>query len=142
MINFLSICSLIMVFLSGYGNDFPKQTLDKCSDSKVVSDLKEKIPSKIFKNAYEFSAFRAAGIDYETYKKAIAKHYNYTDVIEINSISNFNLNSDSCTAMINATLRGFESRKLWSVTYKVSSANKTEILDLVYFSEDHSKDFE
>lgn len=31
---------------------------------------------------------------------------NYTDMIEINSISNFDLNFDSCMATINAALKG------------------------------------
>ncbi|BDL76270.1 hypothetical protein [Campylobacter jejuni] len=46
---------------------------------------------------------------------------NYTDMIEINSISNFDLNFDSCTATINAALKGEQRKGLWSVVYKVSN---------------------
>ena len=42
---------------------------------------------------------------------------NYTDMIEINSISNFDLNFDSCMATINAALKGEQRKGLWSVVY-------------------------
>lgn len=116
--------------------------LEQCNNHEVISNLKEKIPSEIFKNMYELSGFKAQGIDYESYEKSMkemAKHYgkiNYTDMIEINSISNFDLNSDSRMAMVNATLKGENRKGLWSVAYKVSSANKTEISDLAYVNGD------
>lgn len=87
-------------------------SLDKCDNTAVVSNLKEKIPSEILKNLYELSGLKAQGINYEDYTKGfkeMAKHYgkvNYTDMIKINSISNFELNFDSCMTTINATLKG------------------------------------
>ncbi|EAI3388180.1 hypothetical protein ACP0SI_02075 [Campylobacter coli] len=112
--------------------------LEQCDNAKIISSLKKQIPIEIFKNMYELSGFKAQGIDYESYEKSMkemAKHYgktNYTDMIEINSISNFVLNSDSCMVMVNAILKGENRKGLWSVTYKVFSANKVKISKLAY----------
>ncbi len=117
-------------------------SLDKCDNTAVVSNLKEKIPSEIFKNLYELSGLKAQGIDYEDYAKGlkeIAKHdgmVNYTDMIEINSISNFDLNFDSCMATINAALKGEQRKGLWSVVYKVSNINQVKITDITYINGD------
>nr|EIM3958288.1 hypothetical protein [Campylobacter jejuni] len=114
----------------------------KCDNTAVVSNLKEKIPSEIFKNLYELSRLKAQGIDYEDYAKGlkeIAKHdgmVNYTDMIEINSISNFDLNFDSCMATINAALKGEQRKGLWSVVYKVSNINQVKITDITYINGD------
>lgn len=117
-------------------------SLDKCDNTAVVSNLKEKIPSEIFKNLYELSGLKAQGIDYEDYAKGlkeIAKHdgmVNYTDMIEVNSISNFDLNFDSCMATINAALKGEQRKGLWSVVYKVSNINQVKITDITYINGD------
>ncbi|EPD5780973.1 hypothetical protein ACWU1A_001679 [Campylobacter jejuni] len=69
----------------------------------------------------------------------MAKHYgkvNYTDMIEINSISNFDLNFDSCMATINTTLKGEQRKGLWSVVYKVSNINQVKITDITYINGD------
>lgn len=116
--------------------------LEQCDNAKIISSLKKQIPSEIFKNMYELSGFKAQGIDYESYEKSMkemAKYYgktNYTDMIEINSISNFVLNSDSCMAMVNAILKGENGKGLWSVTYKVFSVNKVKISELAYVNGD------
>ncbi len=71
--------------------------------------------------------------------KEIAKHdgmVNYTDMIEINSISNFDLNFDSCMATINAALKGEQRKGLWSVVYKVSNINQVKITDITYINGD------
>lgn len=102
---------VILFFLMGFVL-LQANSLDKCDNTAVVSNLKEKIPSEIFKNLYELSGLKAQGIDYEDCVKGLkemAKHdgmVNYTDMIEINSISNFDLNFDSCMATINAALKG------------------------------------
>ncbi|EAI3126854.1 hypothetical protein ACME30_001797, partial [Campylobacter jejuni] len=122
---------VILFFLMGFAL-LQANSLDKCDNTAVVSNLKEKIPSEIFKNLYELSGLKAQGIDYEDYAKGlkeIAKHdgmVNYTDMIEINSISNFDLNFDSCMATINAALKGEQRKGLWSVVYKVSNINQVK----------------
>lgn len=135
---------VILFFLMGGGGFALLQanSLDKCDNTAVVSNLKEKIPSEIFKNLYELSGLKAQGIDYEDYAKGlkeIAKHdgmVNYTDMIEINSISNFDLNFDSCMATINAALKGEQRKGLWSVVYKVSNINQVKITDITYINGD------
>ncbi|HED5526301.1 TPA: hypothetical protein SE003_000540 [Campylobacter jejuni] len=128
---------VILFFLMGFAL-LQANSLDKCDNTAVVSNLKEKIPSEIFKNLYELSGLKAQGIDYEDYAKGlkeIAKHdgmVNYTDMIEINSISNFDLNFDSCMATINAALKGEQRKGLWSVVYKVSNINQVKITDIIY----------
>lgn len=128
---------VILFFLMGFAL-LQANSLDKCDNTAVVSNLKEKIPSEIFKNLYELSGLKAQGIDYEDYAKGlkeIAKHdgmVNYTDMIEINSISNFDLNFDSCMATINAALKGEQRKGLWSVVYKVSNINQVKITDITY----------
>ncbi|EIM4944735.1 hypothetical protein LM939_001229 [Campylobacter coli] len=132
---------VILFFLMGFAL-LQANSLDKCDNTAVVSNLKEKIPSEIFKNLYELSGLKAQGIDYEDYAKGlkeIAKHdgmVNYTDMIEINSISNFDLNFDSCMATINATLKGEQRKGLWSVVYKVSNINQVKITDITYINGD------
>ncbi|MBX1960584.1 hypothetical protein I9Q37_08425 [Campylobacter coli] len=132
---------VILFFLMGFAL-LQANSLDKCDNTAVVSNLKEKIPSEIFKNLYELSGLKAQGIDYEDYPKGlkeIAKHdgmVNYTDMIEINSISNFDLNFDSCMATINAALKGEQRKGLWSVVYKVSNINQVKITDITYINED------
>ncbi|HFN7086990.1 TPA: hypothetical protein ACL01T_001475 [Campylobacter coli] len=132
---------VILFFLMGFAL-LQANSLDKCDNTAVVSNLKEKIPSEIFKNLYELSGLKAQGIDYEDYAKGlkeIAKHdgmVNYTDMIEINSISNFDLNFDSCMATINAALKGGQRKGLWSVVYKVSNINQVKITDITYINED------
>ncbi|EJX9993142.1 hypothetical protein OE485_000783 [Campylobacter jejuni] len=128
---------VILFFLMGFAL-LQANSLDKCDNTAVVSNLKEKIPSEIFKNLYELSGLKAQGIDYEDYAK-IAKHdgmVNYTDMIEINSISNFDLNFDSCMATINAALKGEQRKGLWSVVYKVSNINQVKITDITYINGD------
>ncbi|EAH9063282.1 hypothetical protein CCP89_05100 [Campylobacter jejuni] len=134
---------VILFFLMGGGFALLQaNSLDKCDNTAVVSNLKEKIPSEIFKNLYELSGLKAQGIDYEDYAKGlkeIAKHdgmVNYTDMIEINSISNFDLNFDSCMATINAALKGEQRKGLWSVVYKVSNINQVKITDITYINGD------
>lgn len=128
---------VILFFLMGFAL-LQANSLDKCDNTAVVSNLKEKIPSEIFKNLYELSGLKAQGIDYEDYAKGlkeIAKHdgmVNYTDMIEVNSISNFDLNFDSCMATINAALKGEQRKGLWSVVYKVSNINQVKITDITY----------
>lgn len=128
---------VILFFLMGFAL-LQANSLDKCDNTAVVSNLKEKIPSEIFKNLYELSGLKAQEIDYEDYAKGlkeIAKHdgmVNYTDMIEINSISNFDLNFDSCMATINAALKGEQRKGLWSVVYKVSNINQVKITDITY----------
>ncbi|HEF1317642.1 TPA: hypothetical protein R8R13_001156 [Campylobacter jejuni] len=61
---------------------------------------------------------------------------NYTDMIEINSILNFDLNFDSCMATINAALKGEQRKGLWSVVYKVSNINQVKITDITYINGD------
>ncbi|EDO7750832.1 hypothetical protein GN727_00850 [Campylobacter coli] len=130
---------VILFFLMGFAL-LQANSLDKCDNTAVVSNLKEKIPSEIFKNLYELSGLKAQGIDYEDYAKGlkeIAKHdgmVNYTDMIEINSISNFDLNFDSCMATINAALKGEQRKGLWSVVYKVSNINQVKITDITYIN--------
>ncbi|EAI4579228.1 hypothetical protein NYK30_000314 [Campylobacter coli] len=132
---------VILFFLMGFAL-LQANSLDKCDNTAVVSNLKEKIPSEIFKNLYELSGLKAQGIDYEDYAKGlkeIAKHdgmVNYTDMIEINSISNFDLNFDSCMATINAPLKGEQRKGLWSVVYKVSNINQVKITDITYINGD------
>ncbi|EAH7284852.1 hypothetical protein D0322_05490 [Campylobacter coli] len=132
---------VILFFLMGFAL-LQANSLDKCDNTAVVSNLKEKIPSEIFKNLYELSGLKAQGIDYEDYAKGlkeIAKHdgmVNYTDMIEINSISNFDLNFDSCMAKINAALKGEQRKGLWSVVYKVSNINQVKITDITYINGD------
>ncbi|EAL1938755.1 hypothetical protein IO473_001664 [Campylobacter coli] len=132
---------VILFFLMGFAL-LQANSLDKCDNTAVVSNLKEKIPSEIFKNLYELSGLKAQGIDYEDYAKGlkeIAKHdgmVNYTDMIEINSISNFDLNFDSCMATINAALKGEQRKGLWSVVYKVSNINQVKITDITYINRD------
>ncbi len=132
---------VILFFLMGFAL-LQANSLDKCDNTAVVSNLKEKIPSEIFKNLYELSGLKAQGIDYEDYAKGlkeIAKHdgmVNYTDMIEINSISNFDLNFDSCMAAINAALKGEQRKGLWSVVYKVSNINQVKITDITYINGD------
>ncbi|EFI2120661.1 hypothetical protein HG863_000734 [Campylobacter jejuni] len=132
---------VILFFLMGF-DLLQANSLDKCDNTAVVSNLKEKIPSEIFKNLYELSGLKAQGIDYEDYAKGlkeIAKHdgmVNYTDMIEINSISNFDLNFDSCMATINAALKGEQRKGLWSVVYKVSNINQVKITDITYINGD------
>ncbi|EPB2705952.1 hypothetical protein ACRDP0_000884 [Campylobacter coli] len=132
---------VILFFLMGFAL-LQANSLDKCDNTAVVSNLKEKIPSEIFKNLYELSGLKAQGIDYEDYAKGlkeIAKHdgmVNYTDMIEINSISNFDLNFDSCMATINAALKGEQRKGLWSVVYKVSNINQAKITDITYINGD------
>ncbi|ECQ5366063.1 hypothetical protein FZJ38_00060 [Campylobacter jejuni] len=132
---------VILFFLMGFAL-LQANSLDKCDNTVVVSNLKEKIPSEIFKNLYELSGLKAQGIDYEDYAKGlkeIAKHdgmVNYTDMIEINSISNFDLNFDSCMATINAALKGEQRKGLWSVVYKVSNINQVKITDITYINGD------
>ncbi len=132
---------VILFFLMGLAL-LQANSLDKCDNTAVVSNLKEKIPSEIFKNLYELSGLKAQGIDYEDYAKGlkeIAKHdgmVNYTDMIEINSISNFDLNFDSCMATINAALKGEQRKGLWSVVYKVSNINQVKITDITYINGD------
>ncbi|EFV4198371.1 hypothetical protein Q6T70_000717 [Campylobacter jejuni] len=132
---------VILFFLMGFAL-LQANSLDKCDNTAVVSNLKEKIPSEIFKNLYELSGLKAQGIDYEDYAKGlkeIAKHdgmVNYTDMIEINSISNFDLNFDSCMATINAALKGKQRKGLWSVVYKVSNINQVKITDITYINGD------
>ncbi|EAI4229837.1 hypothetical protein KB076_001434 [Campylobacter coli] len=132
---------VILFFLMGFAL-LQANSLDKCDNTAVVSNLKEKIPSEIFKNLYELSGLKAQGIDYEDYAKGlkeIVKHdgmVNYTDMIEINSISNFDLNFDSCMATINAALKGEQRKGLWSVVYKVSNINQVKITDITYINED------
>ncbi|EJX7263447.1 hypothetical protein OEI70_000788 [Campylobacter jejuni] len=131
---------VILFFLMGFAL-LQANSLDKCDNTAVVSNLKEKIPSEIFKNLYELSGLKAQGIDYEDYAKGlkeIAKHdgmVNYTDMIEINSISNFDLNFDSCMATINAA-KGEQRKGLWSVVYKVSNINQVKITDITYINGD------
>ncbi|EGL8783266.1 hypothetical protein IMC94_001295 [Campylobacter jejuni] len=130
---------VILFFLMGFAL-LQANSLDKCDNTAVVSNLKEKIPSEIFKNLYELSGLKAQGIDYEDYAKGLkemAKHdgiVNYTDMIEINSISNFDLNFDSCMATINAALKGEQRKGLWSVVYKVSNINQVKITDITYIN--------
>ncbi|EIA3724532.1 hypothetical protein K7F25_001033 [Campylobacter jejuni] len=132
---------VILFFLMGFAL-LQANSLDKCDNTAVVSNLKEKIPSEIFKNLYELSRLKAQGIDYEDYAKGlkeIAKHdgmVNYTDMIEINSISNFDLNFDSCMATINAALKGEQRKGLWNVVYKVSNINQVKITDITYINGD------
>lgn len=132
---------VILFFLMGFAL-FQANSLDKCDNTAVVLNLKEKIPSEIFKNLYELSGLKAQGIDYEDYAKGLkemAKHdgmVNYTDMIEINSISNFDLNFDSCMATINAVLKGEQRKGLWSVVYKVSNINQVKITDITYINGD------
>ncbi|HFF9255710.1 TPA: hypothetical protein ACGFFO_000537 [Campylobacter jejuni] len=132
---------VILFFLMGFVL-LQANSLDKCDNTAVVSNLKEKIPSEIFKNLYELSGLKAQGIDYEDYAKGlkeIAKHdgmVNYTDMIEINSILNFDLNFDSCMATINAALKGEQRKGLWSVVYKVSNINQVKITDITYINGD------
>ncbi len=132
---------VILFFLMGFAL-LQANLLDKCDNTAVVSNLKEKIPSEIFKNLYELSGLKAQGIDYEDYAKGlkeIAKHdgmVNYTDMIEVNSISNFDLNFDSCMATINAALKGEQRKGLWSVVYKVSNINQVKITDITYINGD------
>ncbi|ELZ8943432.1 hypothetical protein U1D76_001095 [Campylobacter jejuni] len=132
---------VILFFLMGFAL-LQANSLDKCDNTPVVSNLKEKIPSEIFKNLYELSGLKAQGIDYEDYAKGlkeIAKHdgmVNYTDMIEVNSISNFDLNFDSCMATINAALKGEQRKGLWSVVYKVSNINQVKITDITYINGD------
>ncbi|EGM8863503.1 TPA: hypothetical protein R6C90_002000 [Campylobacter jejuni] len=132
---------VILFFLMGFAL-LQANSLDKCDNTAVVSNLKEKIPSEIFKNLYELSGLKVQGIDYEDYAKGlkeIAKHdgmVNYTDMIEINSISNFDLNFDSCMATINAALKGEQRKGLWSVVYKVSNINQVKITDITYINGD------
>ncbi|MFV0946829.1 hypothetical protein [Campylobacter jejuni] len=132
---------VILFFLMGFAS-LQANSLNKCDNTAVVSNLKEKIPSEILKNLYELSGLKAQGIDYEDYAKVfkeMVKHYgkvNYTDIIEINSISNFDLNFDSCMATINATLKGEQRKGLWSVVYKVSNINQVEITDITYINGD------
>ncbi|HAN0649520.1 TPA: hypothetical protein R5051_000842 [Campylobacter coli] len=132
---------VILFFLMGFAL-LQANSLGKCDNTAVVSNLKEKIPSEIFKNLYELSGLKAQGIDYEDYAKGlkeIAKHdgmVNYTDMIEINSISNFDLNFDSCMATINAALKGEQRKGLWSVVYKVSNINQVKITDITYINGD------
>ncbi|ECO5820599.1 hypothetical protein [Campylobacter jejuni] len=132
---------VILFFLMGFAL-LQANLLDKCDNTAVVSNLKEKIPSEIFKNLYELSGLKAQGIDYEDYTKGLkemAKHdgmVNYTDMIEINSISNFDLNFDSCMATINAALKGEQRKGLWSVVYKVSNINQVKITDITYINGD------
>lgn len=132
---------VILFFLMGFAL-LQANSLDKCDNTAVVSNLKEKIPSEIFKNLYELSGLKAQGIDYEDYAKGlkeIAKHdgmVNYTDMIEINSISNFDLNFDFCMATINAALKGEQRKGLWSVVYKVSNINQVKITDITYINGD------
>ncbi|EAJ7870657.1 TPA: hypothetical protein SB731_001440 [Campylobacter jejuni] len=132
---------VILFFLMGFAS-LQANSLNKCDNTAVVSNLKEKIPSEILKNLYELSGLKAQGIDYEDYAKGfkeMVKHYgkvNYTDIIEINSISNFDLNFDSCMATINATLKGEQRKGLWSVVYKVSNINQVEITDITYINGD------
>lgn len=132
---------VILFFLMGFAL-LQANSLDKCDNTAVVSNFKEKIPSEIFKNLYELSGLKAQGIDYEDYAKGlkeIAKHdgmVNYTDMIEINSISNFDLNFDSCMATINAALKGEQRKGLWSVVYKVSNINQVKITDITYINGD------
>ncbi len=132
---------VILFFLMGFAL-LQANSLDKCDNTAVVSNLKEKIPSEIFKNLYELSGLKAQGIDYEDYAKGlkeIAKHdgmVNYTDMIEVNSISNFDLNFDSCMATINAALKGEQRKGLWSVVYKVSNINQVKITDIAYINGD------
>ncbi|EDP4745633.1 hypothetical protein FW628_05170 [Campylobacter jejuni] len=137
---------VILFFLMGFAL-LQANSLDKCDNTAVVSNLKEKIPSEIFKNLYELSGLKAQGIDYEDYAKGlkeIAKHdgmVNYTDMIEINSISNFDLNFDSCMATINAALKGEQRKGLWSVVYKVSNINQVKITDITYINGDFQQYF-
>lgn len=132
---------VILFFLMGFAL-LQANSLDKCDNTAVVSNLKEKIPSEIFKNLYELSGLKVQGIDYEDYAKGlkeIAKHdgmVNYTDMIEINSILNFDLNFDSCMATINAALKGEQRKGLWSVVYKVSNINQVKITDITYINGD------
>ncbi|EDG4811206.1 hypothetical protein IND24_001586 [Campylobacter jejuni] len=132
---------VILFFLMGFAL-LQANSLDKCDNTAVVSNLKEKIPSEIFKNLYELSGLKAQGIDYEDYAKGlkeIAKHdgmVNYTDMIKVNSISNFDLNFDSCMATINAALKGEQRKGLWSVVYKVSNINQVKITDITYINGD------
>ncbi|EAH7201915.1 hypothetical protein EIY41_07660 [Campylobacter jejuni] len=132
---------VILFFLMGFAL-LQANSLDKCDNTAVVSNLKEKIPSEIFKNLYELSGLKAQGIDYEDYAKGLkemAKHdgmVNYTDMIEINSISNFDLNFDSCMATINAALKEEQRKGLWSVVYKVSNINQVKITDITYINGD------
>ncbi|HDZ4292985.1 TPA: hypothetical protein RTB24_000311 [Campylobacter jejuni] len=132
---------VILFFLMGFAL-LQANSLDKCDNTAVVSNLKEKIPSEIFKNLYELSGLKAQGIDYEDYVKGLkemAKHdgmVNYTDMIEINSISNFDLNFDSCMTTINAALKGEQRKGLWSVVYKVSNINQVKITDITYINGD------
>ncbi|EJC3039804.1 hypothetical protein Q3030_000793 [Campylobacter jejuni] len=132
---------VILFFLMGFAL-LQANSLDKCDNTAVVSNFKEKIPSEIFKNLYELSGLKAQEIDYEDYAKGlkeIAKHdgmVNYTDMIEINSISNFDLNFDSCMATINAALKGEQRKGLWSVVYKVSNINQVKITDITYINGD------
>ncbi|EAJ8746204.1 MULTISPECIES: hypothetical protein [Campylobacter] len=132
---------VILFFLMGFAL-LQANSLDKCDNTAVVLNLKEKIPSEIFKNLYELSGLKAQGIDYEDYAKGLkemAKHdgmVNYTDMIEINSISNFDLNFDSCMATINAVLKGEQRKGLWSVVYKVSNINQVKITDITYINGD------
>ncbi|EKQ8597941.1 hypothetical protein P6042_000355 [Campylobacter jejuni] len=49
---------VILFFLMGFAL-LQANSLDKCDNTAVVSNLKEKIPSEIFKNLCELSGLKA-----------------------------------------------------------------------------------
>ncbi|MBK1972970.1 hypothetical protein JG677_02725 [Campylobacter sp. TTU-622] len=115
-------------------------TLNMCSNSLAILKLQEQLPDEIIKNLYKLSGLEAIGVNYEDYEKGLketAKHYgkaNYNDIIEIKSISDFDFDLNSCTAIVNATLGDKEG--VWTISYKVFNTNEIKILNLAYISGD------
>ncbi|WP_187347528.1 hypothetical protein [Campylobacter novaezeelandiae] len=114
-------------------------SLDKCNNIAVISKLKKQIPKEISKNLHELFV---PEVDYEEFEKKLKEIYGetiYSDIVKIDSISNFSIILDSCMAMINATFQ--EKKGLWSIAYKVSNLNQVEIIDITYLNGDFNEYF-
>ncbi|TBR79126.1 hypothetical protein DU473_07360 [Campylobacter novaezeelandiae] len=128
----------ILFFLMGFVL-LQANSLDKCNNIAVISKLKKQIPKEISKNLHELFV---PEVDYEEFEKKLKEIYGetiYSDIVKIDSISNFSIILDSCMAMINATFQ--EKKGLWSIAYKVSNLNQVEIIDITYLNGDFNEYF-
>ncbi|MBK1964344.1 hypothetical protein [Campylobacter novaezeelandiae] len=128
----------ILFFLMGFVL-LQANSLDKCNNIAVISKLKKQIPKEISKNLHELFV---PEVDYEEFEKKLKEIYEetiYSDIVKIDSISNFSIILDSCMTMINATFQ--EKKGLWSIAYKVSNLNQVEIIDITYLNGDFNEYF-
>lgn len=128
----------ILFFLMGFVL-LQANSLDKYNNIAVISKLKKQIPKEISKNLHELFV---PEVDYEEFEKKLKEIYGetiYSDIVKIDSISNFSIILDSCMAMINAAFQ--EKKGLWSIAYKVSNLNQVEIIDITYLNGDFNEYF-